>query len=251
MKNIYIPKGETVCYESLETEHLIIKGCVKVTHCISAKTISGDGVVIAQSVHADDIRTREIESGSVICKRLIAHQTQATELIASESAAVSTFLSSQYVKTGKLTVSVSEVDEVDAVEVINLGAKRRSLFGLLLVSELRSLWAKLTAPKSRKNKEKSTAKKHGDDDDHTGGGNGGDAGLRDEIAKTVREVMAEQRASAATVEEPDEDFEQKRILNIFKLLRDQGYTLRIIPGTPEENAPVLDFGTEAFRPKAA
>ena len=48
MKNIYIPKGETVCYESLETDHLIVKGCVKVTHCISAKTISGDGVVIAQ-----------------------------------------------------------------------------------------------------------------------------------------------------------------------------------------------------------
>lgn len=251
MKNIYIPKGETVCYESLETEHLIVKGCVKVTHCISAKTISGDGVVIAQSVHAEDIRAREIESGSVICKRLIAHQVQATELIASESAAVSTFLSSQYVKTGKLTVSVSEVDEVDAVEVINLGAKRRSLFGLLLVSELRSLWAKLTAPKAHVSKGKITERNHGDDDDHAGGSGGGDADLRDEIARTVREIMAEQTASAATVEKPDEDFEQKRILGIFKLLRDQGYTLQIIPGTPEENAPVLDFGAEAFRPEAA
>lgn len=250
MKSIYIPKGETVCYESLETERLIVEGCVKVTHCISAKTIIGDGVVIAQSVHADDIRAREIESGSVICKRLIAHQTQATELIASESAAVSTFLSSQYVKTGKLTVSVSEVDEVDADEVINLGAKKRSLFGLLLVSELRSLWAKLTAPKSLDSEEKSHTKEHSDDDDHTGG-SGGDAVLRDEIARTVREIMAERTASAATVEKPSDDFELKRIVGLFKLLRNQGYTLRIIPGTPEENAPVLDFGAEAFRPKAA
>lgn len=250
MKNIYIPKGETVCYESLETEHLIVKGCVKVTHCISAKTISGDGVVIAQSVHADDIRVREIETGSVICKRLIAHQAQATELIASESAAVSIFLSSQYVKTGRLTVSVSEVDEVDADEVINLGAKKRSLFGLLLVSELRSLWAKLTAPKSRDSDKKDAAKKHGDDDDHIGG-SGGDATLRDEIASTVREIMAEQTASAATVEKPSDDFELKRIVGLFKLLRDQGYTLRIIPGTPEENAPVPNFETEAFMPEAA
>ncbi len=192
MKSIYIPKGETVCYESMETEHLIVKGCVKVTHCISAKTISGNGVVIAQSVHADDIRAREIEAGSVICKRLIAHQVQATELIASEGAAVSTFLSSQYVKAGKLTVSVSEVDEVDADEVVNLGAKKRSLFGLLLVSELHSLWAKLTTPSAWDSKEKSDAKKRGDDDDYTGGSSGVDTGLRDEIAKTVREIMAEQ-----------------------------------------------------------
>lgn len=193
MKNIYIPKGETVCYESLETEHLIVKGCVKVTHCISAKTISGDGVVIAQSVHADDIRVREIESGSVICNRLIAHQVQATELIVSEGAAVSIFLSSQYVKAGRLTVSVSEVDEVDAEEVVNLGAKKRSLFGLLFVSELYSFWAKLTAPSAWDSKKKSDAKKRGDDDDRTGGGSdSGDTVLRDEIARTVREIMAEQ-----------------------------------------------------------
>lgn len=248
MKSIYIPKGETVCYESLETEHLIVKGCVKVTHCISAKTISGDGVVIAQSVHAGDIRAREIDASSVICRRLIAHQAQVTELIASESAAVSVFLSAQYVKAGKLTVSVSEIDEVDAAEVVNLGAKRRSLFGLLLASELRSLWARLTAPKVRDKDAKSSYEDSGDDGNHN---DGGDKHLRDEIAKTVREIMAEQTAKAASAEYSDGDFELKRIQGMFKLLRSQGYTLQIIPGTPEENAPVLDLGTDTFMPEAA
>ena len=37
------------------------------------------------------------------------------------------------------------------------------------------------------------------------------------------------------------DEELNRVINLFKLAREQGYTLRLIPGTPEENAPVFDF----------
>ena len=29
MKTVYIPKGETVNYDSLETEHLVVDGCLK------------------------------------------------------------------------------------------------------------------------------------------------------------------------------------------------------------------------------
>lgn len=31
MKTVYIPKGETVRYETLETDRLVVKGCLKVT----------------------------------------------------------------------------------------------------------------------------------------------------------------------------------------------------------------------------
>lgn len=31
MKTVYIPKGETVSYETLETDRLVVKGCLKVT----------------------------------------------------------------------------------------------------------------------------------------------------------------------------------------------------------------------------
>lgn len=31
MKTVYIPKGETVRYETLATDRLVVKGCLKVT----------------------------------------------------------------------------------------------------------------------------------------------------------------------------------------------------------------------------
>ena len=47
------------------------------------------------------------------------------------------------------------------------------------------------------------------------------------------------------------DVELERVVSIFKLLRSSGYTLKIIPGTPEENAPRFDFPAEqAHRPAA-
>jgi hypothetical protein len=47
------------------------------------------------------------------------------------------------------------------------------------------------------------------------------------------------------------DEELNRFINTFKLLRESGYTLKIIPGTPEETAPVFDFENQRIvRPAA-
>lgn len=47
------------------------------------------------------------------------------------------------------------------------------------------------------------------------------------------------------------DEELNRVVGLFKLLRESGYTLRVVPGTPEENAPDFDFDTETIiRPAA-
>ena len=145
MKTVYIPKGETVRYETLETDRLVVKGCLKVTYGIKARTISGGGMITAGTVSADDIRVDDLEAASVTCQRLIAKRVQTPELFAFESAAVSYFLSSAYVAAGKLTVALSEIDEVQADEVIHLKPRKRSLFRLLLASALRSFWTSLTA----------------------------------------------------------------------------------------------------------
>jgi hypothetical protein len=47
------------------------------------------------------------------------------------------------------------------------------------------------------------------------------------------------------------DEELNRIVGLFKLSREQGYTLKLIPGTPEENAPVFDFENERILRPAA
>ena len=214
MKTVYIPKGETVRYETLETDRLVVKGCLKVTYGIKARTISGGGMITAGTVSADDIRVDDLEAASVTCQRLIAKRVQTPELFAFESAAVSCFLSSAFVATGKLTVALSEIDEVKADEVIHLKPRKRSLFRLLLVSALRSFWTSLTA------------------------------------RPVKREVMDVDFEPVKKDEEPVDE-ELNRFVGMFKLARESGYTLKIIPGTPEENAPVFGTGSGTdIRPAA-
>ncbi len=214
MKTVYIPKGETVRYETLETDRLVVKGCLKVTYGIKAKTISGGGMITAGTVSADDIRVNDLEAASVTCQRLIAKRVQTPELFAFESAAVSCFLSSAFVATGKLTVALSEIDEVKADEVIHLKPKKRSLFRLLLASALLSFWTSLTA------------------------------------RPVKREVMDADFEPVKKDEEPVDE-ELNRFIGMFKLARESGYTLKIIPGTPEENAPVFGTGSGTdIRPAA-
>lgn len=218
MKTVYIPKGETVHYESLATEHLVVRGHLHVDYGIKAKTITGGGTINAGTVDADVIRVDDVESGSIVCKRLLAKRVQAPEVFASESAAVSSFLSAAYVETGRLTVALSEIDEVNAQEVINLTPKKRTLLGTLLASLLRSFWTVLTVPGQK------------------------EPTVMTDACEEVPEDVTEPEAV---------DEELSRIVGIFKLAREQGYTLKLIPGTPEENAPVFDFENERILRPAA
>lgn len=210
MKTIYIPKGETVSYENLTTDRIVVKGCLKVLDGIKAKSISGNGTIYAGSVSADNICVDDLETASVTCKRLIAKRVQTPQLIASESAAVSCYLVASYVETGKLTVAASEICEAKAEEIIHLTPKKRTLFGLLLVSALRSLWTRLTAPAAQNSPV--------------------DAAWQPVAEKPVKE-------EAPKTKDPELD----RFVAMFNFLRESGYTLKILPGTPEENAPVFDF----------
>ena len=51
MKTVYIPKGETVHYESLATEHLVVHGRLHVTYGVKAQSITGSGVIVSQQNH--------------------------------------------------------------------------------------------------------------------------------------------------------------------------------------------------------
>lgn len=69
----------------------------------------------------------------------------------------------------------------------------------------------------------------------------------------MQEVLAQQaakKAACANNTDDADDFELQRMVSTFKLLRSKGYTLRILPGTPEENAPVFDFASETMQPAA-
>ena len=242
MKTVYIPKGEIVRYESLMTEHLVVHGCLRVSNGIKARTITGQGTISAGTIDADVIRVDDVEAGSIVCKRLLAKRVQSPEVFASESAAVSCFLSAAYVETGRLTVTLSEIDEVKAEEVVNLTPKKRTLFGTLLASLLRSFLTALTV--------------HGQKEPTvmTDACEAMPEGVTESTQEETQEPEAEQAApceeeNAVELEAVDEEL--NRIVGIFKLAREQGYTLKLIPGTPEENAPVFDFENERILRPAA
>lgn len=260
MKTVYIPKGETVSYESLVTDSLIVKGCLKVTYGIKAKTISGSGMICAGTVEADTVCLDDVEAASVICKRLIAKRVQTPELFASESAAVSCFLSASYVEAGKLTVAISEIDEVKAQEVVNLAPKKRSLLGTLLASVLRSFWTSLTVSDENSEVmdadfvpvEEESVKPQAEQPVCAA-----DKETEPPAPETKKsDIEQTEQALSMTViegkkEDPVCDEELNRVIAMFQLLRQTGYTLRIIPGTPEQNAPVFDFEQERIiRPAA-
>ena len=234
MKTVYIPARETVKYESLVTEHLIVDGCLKVVYGVKARTVSGKGVISAGTVYADDIAIGEIEAAAVVCVRAAAKRIDAPEVYASESLAVSCFLSSAYVETGKLTVALSDVDEAKADEIIHLPRVHTSLLGMLIASFFRSLRAKIFA----KPAENPVL----------------DADFEPfykaaEQVEDAVEPVSDKGATDPAEEAVDEEL--NRIIGLFKLSREAGYTLRLIPGTPEENAPVFDFATETIVQKAA
>ena len=226
MKTVYIPAGETVKYESLVTENLVVDGCLKVVYGVKARTISGKGVISAGTVYADDISIGEIEAAAVVCVRAAAKRIDAPEVYASETLAVSCFLSAAYVETGKLTVALSDVDEAKADEIIHLPRVHTSLLAMLVVSLFRSLRARFFGKPAEK-----------------------------EILDADFEPFYKQAEKVKTTKdnktEEETDEELNRIVWLFKLSREAGYTLRLIPGTPEENAPVFDFAAETIVQKAA
>ena len=234
MKTVYIPKGESRTYENLVTDVVIVHGHLHITHSLKAKKIIGKGAVEAGDVSADIVSLDDLDCARVTCKRLLAKRVNSAEVFASDSVAVSCFLGSAYVRTGKLTTAISEIDVVDVEEIVVLKPHKYGMLFTLLASSLRSLWTFLTCSDAEDDAmdaqwEAIREKKAQDPMPVT----------REEIARTVREIMAQ---------EEEEDFELKRVIAEFKLLRKQGLTLKVIPGTPEENAPKFDEITSTILP---
>lgn len=228
MKTVYVPRGETVKYDSLYTENLVVDGYLYVSGDIKATNVSGRGFISADTISADIIRIGELETVTITCGSLIAKRVQTSELYASESVAASCFLAAEIVRADRLTVSVSEINSVDADEIINLVPKRRSLFGTLVASALRSLWARLTAPELA---EPSLVQEETYDAPYR-------------YAEDVSEEFSVEEVEDLAAGDDPYDEELNRFVAMFKLARSSGFTLRIIPGTPEENAPVFDFDEE-------
>ena len=249
MKTLYIPKGESRIYESINIDRIVVQGSLDVKNGLKAKRITGHGIISAGAINADVIVADDIETARITCKRLMAKRVYAAEVYASDSAVVSCSLTAAYVETGKLTTALSEIDEVKADEVVNLRPRRCGMLLTLLASALLSLCLLITTPreKQRKAKKKVSGKpeamvsesenavvtpnaEDGKDDSGT------DKKTREQVIRTVREIMEENNIKAN-----DGDTELVAFVSTFLLLREQGFALRVVPISRVENTPVFGF----------
>lgn len=148
MKTVYVPKGETVFYDCLTTEHLIVDGGLNVIGDLHAKAISGQGSVAAHRIIVDDIRASNLEAERITCRRLIAEWVETAELYASESATVSGLLLAEFVQAKRVATALSSISEVKADEVVNMTRKKRGMLRFLLVSSLMAWWMRFITPRN-------------------------------------------------------------------------------------------------------
>ena len=242
MRTLYIPKGESRVYESLNIDRIVVHGSLDVKNGLKAKRVTGHGIISAGAISADVIVADDIETSRVTCKRLMAKRVYAAEVYASDSVVVSCSLTAAYVETGKLTTALSEIEEVRADEIVNLTPRRRGMLLTLLASALLSLWLLITTPREKKPKKQADRRTEPKPAETKTAGTEPaaatetDKETREQVIKTVHEIMSENNISI-----DDGDTELKAFVSVFLLLREQGYMLRVLPAPATENTPILGF----------
>ncbi len=211
MKDLYIPKGKTLRYETLACRNIVNDGVLVVEKGIQARNISGKGILNAGSLSCRSVAAMDIEAGTVTAARLAAERVCAAEVRVSGYAVVSCCLEAEYVETPRLTVALSQIGELHVQEAVNLPDKGRGIVGALLAGFVRRLWMALK-------------RRIPVDADY-------------EPIKAAPEPITESKPEpgvkpsdrADAVRQEDEDFELKRLRAMYKLLRPYGYTLRLVP----------------------
>lgn len=228
MKNLYIPKGKTLRYEALACQNIVNDGVLIVESKIQARHISGKGIINAGSIACRSLSAADIDAAYITTGKLAAERVCASEVKASGAAVVSCCLEAAYVVTPKLTVALSEVGELDAHEVVNLSNKRRSILAALVAGFCRKLWMSMThrIPMDAKC-----------------------APMEEEQADIMGYRDHTKSKDTPPEEDPNadlwKDFEFKRLAALYRLLKSEGYTLRLAPFPVPSTKECPDFTYES------
>ena len=226
MKELYIPRGTTLRYETLACTTLINHGVLVVEKGVQARRIIGRGVLNAGSISAGHICAMELEASSITADTLAAERVCAAEVKVRGETLVSCYLDAEYVQAGKLTVAGFQVQDL-RVDTLRFLSRKRGLLWAMLEDILHRLLAfvsrqipreaDITQPEPRPGTlpgpESSGISPHPQTDGSEG----------------------------------QEDFEFLRLKAMYQLLRRQGYTLRIIPrqAPPPSDQPAAATGSRA------
>lgn len=233
MKNLYIPKGKTLRYESLACQNIVNDGVLIVENSIQARHISGKGVLNAGSIACRSLIAADIDAAHITTGKLAAERVCASEVRASGAAVVSCCLEAAYVEAPRLTVALSQIGELRAQEVVNLSDKHRSIPGALLAGFFRRLWMSLTArvPVDAEYVPIEDAPESTLETPESAPGNGD--GL---------DFEAFAPPPGALNADLWDDFEFKRLAAMYRLLKPSGYALRLAPFPAEEDIHAAEPG---------
>lgn len=252
MKKLYIPKGETRHYESVESGNIVVDGCLKVDGAIKARHISGRGVIQAGAVSARTVTVMDVEAAHIVAETLTAERVCAVEVHISGAAAVSCRLEAQLVEAGKLTVAGCEIGELRCDDVVNLPAKHRSLLGTLLAAFFRGLWCSWFCRAPEDGKEQVM-----DADWTAQGAKQPEQAAQPEQAGPAAQADTAQGATATESGAPmfgpsyqdlEHDFEFKRLAAMYRFNKGNGYYVRLFP--VDQDAEQSPFPGEAVHPAA-
>lgn len=224
MKNLYIPKGKILNYESLICQDIVNDGTLIVEDKIHARHISGQGVVNAGVISCRSLSASDINAAYITTGKLAAERVCALEVKVSGAAVVSCCLEAAYVVTPKLTVALSEIGEMDVKDVVNLTDKRRSIFGAMMAGFFRRLWLSLThrIPMDAEN-----------------------APVQPEHDPILESEGKESKTyDDLPIADLWKDFEFKRLAAMYRLLKSEGYALRLAPFPVPSTRECPDFTYE-------
>lgn len=135
MKKIFIPQGTTEKHENLYTDELIVNGRLIVNGIIRARRICGRGVIEAARISANTVIADSLDVEHVCARKLIVNKLCCVTANVSVGIIATDYIEAQSVKTSRLTVALTNVDSIEANEIIRLRPKR-SFIGAILGSWL-------------------------------------------------------------------------------------------------------------------
>lgn len=151
MKKVYIPKGETVTYDRLDTVNIVVKGTLIVRGKLTAKFIQGGGRVEAEEIQCDTIEVDTVQAEILTARKVVGKKLFVRDLVATDAVMATDFIESLHVLTKSLYITLSSISQCDAEEIIMLSQKKRGLLGMLFASKMRQV---APAGRSRHNKYK-------------------------------------------------------------------------------------------------
>ena len=124
MKKIYIPHGTIERHDNIYVDELIVNGRLIVNDVIRAKKIYGSGIIESQRINAGVIVADTLDAEYICAKKVIACKIFCATAAVSVGIIAKDYIEANTVKTARLTTFLSQIDQIEAGEIIRLAPKR-------------------------------------------------------------------------------------------------------------------------------